>query len=230
MSDAESILAKLNVSLAEVTVPLYLNGRLYADWQDAQRELTDRQQQHRASADSLAGDPEARRLAKRVDELEEQVRQSRAIVRLRSLGRAWTGYVVKHPPRDGDEDDKAFGANRDAVFDEVMPLSMIEVTTADGQSCRMAAEVDGELTQTEPELYRAIVDAVNDEQWSNLCNNVYALNRGGLSVPFSHVASKINQSSGGDSSKPNGSGSRTSGSRGGSRGKSSSTSTTSKDD
>lgn len=167
--------------LPEKTVPICLRGDLAADFEEAERRLIEA---NKTRGDSLAGAPELGALAEQVEQLREQMRQHFYTFRLRALPkRDWRALVAAHPPRrvdgpDGEpevhEDDKYVGVNADTFFDAMI----------------RACLVDPELDEQE---WAHLAEVLSDKQYEALSTAAWGVNRSDVDVPFSRVASLINQ-------------------------------------
>lgn len=173
----------LTIKRPEKTVPLCLDAALQADWERAEDDLRRIQQQ--PAPDRLVGTGGVSAAAAKVRSLEEQMLAETVHFRMRALPRSeWAKFVAKHPPREGDETDRAQGINREAFFEDVIPASIVAVTRGDDPE-----EFDPEADWT------ALADEMTDRQYSDFANAVFVLNRGEVSVPFSRAASRLNRGS-----------------------------------
>lgn len=81
-------------------------------------------------------------------------------VRIQALGRKqWRSLVAAHPPRDGNDEDKAVGVNEETFADALVPASIVEPTFPT------------------PADMEAFLDALSDAQFNELYLNAFALNR-----------------------------------------------------
>ncbi|WP_353707604.1 hypothetical protein ABRQ22_17235 [Cellulosimicrobium sp. ES-005] len=173
----------LTIRRPEKTVPLCLDAALQADWEQAEEDL--RRAQQEPGDDRLVGNAKASSLARRVRELESKMLADTVHFRLRALSRSeWAKFVAKHPPREGDDLDKAQGINREAFFEDVIPESIIAVTRADTPEDFDPGDDWGPLA-----------DEMTDRQYSDFAQAVFLLNRGEVSVPFSRAASRLSRDS-----------------------------------
>lgn len=169
--------------LPERTVPICLRGDLVADFEEAERLLVEANNNR---GDSLDGGSELGSLAERVESLREQMREHFYTFRLRALPRRdWRALVAEHPPRrmdtaDGDpevhEDDRYIGVNAETFFDAIV----------------RACLVDPELDEQE---YTHLLAVLSDKQYESLTAAAWGVNRSDVDIPFSRVASLINQRS-----------------------------------
>lgn len=175
-------MSKLTVKRAEKIVELCLDMSLRVEWEQAHEELL------RAGGgtkdERLAGGGRSKASA-RIRELEKQMRASVVEFRLRGLPRGeWSAKVAKHPPRKDNDQDRALGVNSATFWDEVMPLSVVSITDANGP-------VDFDMATD----WVALADEMTDAQYGEFVSALLELNRGSTSVPFSLAASRPNRDS-----------------------------------
>lgn len=206
-------MGKLTIKRPEKFVPLCLDASLRAEWEQAETDLV--RERRETNAQMLTGNADAARLAARVRELEDQMRAQTVHFRLRALQRSeWARLVDEHPPRDGDENDKAHGFNRETFFDAVITATDRAGVPATIVSVR---DADEQLVDFEVDDWSDLADEMTDQQYTEFAQAVFELNRGKVSVPFSRVASRMTTNSDEASSKPNDSASATVASSAGSR-------------
>lgn len=173
-SDVHALIA--GARLPERTVPICLRGNLVAQVEALDRELAELDRPGRIVADSLAGDGR-RPIAERIEALREEMRASTVNFLLRALPRRrWNALLAEHPPREGDDGDKAMGVNSETLFEALIAESV----------------VSPELT---PEEWTLLLDSLSSAQYDSLATAAWALNRRGVDVPFSPAASRILASS-----------------------------------
>jgi len=189
----------------ERTVELCLRGDLTASYEALQRELVDARDR---DSQSFAGG-DAREVAARMDGLREQMQDATVVFRMRSMSRMRPlGLLAEHPPREGNDKDRALGYNQDTYY-----VAMIRETC-------YAVERGGEelgADQLSNEDWSALFDALSHKQFDQLFSAAWMLNNDDVSVPTSALASLISQASGGSSTPPEPGESRRNGSKGGSR-------------
>lgn len=174
-SDVHALIAAAR--LPERTVSLCLRGDLVAELERLDRELAELDRPGRVVTDSLAGDGR-RGLAERIEALREEMRASTVSFVLRALPRRrWSALLAEHPPRDGDEGDKAMGINSESLFAALIGESIVSPTLS-------ADELD------------TLLDAISSAQYDELANAAWSLNRRSVDIPFSPTASRILRSSG----------------------------------
>jgi len=103
-----------------------------------------------------------------------------------------------HPPRKGDDGDKAMGLNTETFFDALIPLSIVDPELNEDQVSRL-------------------MDALSSAQYDKLLEAAWSLNRRDVSVPFSPLASLTAGSTDEKSGQRSASVSPRAASRGGSR-------------
>lgn len=165
--DLKTLLA--SAKLPEKTVTLCLRGDLQADWEEADRQLIAAKTQ---KSNTLAGNPEATRLAERVKELQTEMAAASITLRFRALKRArWLELIASFPPRKDNDADKSMGMNAPAFFKALVPASLVS-------------------PDIEPADLQELLDGLTDAQYALIENTVWGLNRADVSVPFSYTASQ----------------------------------------
>ncbi|HEX6873684.1 MAG TPA: hypothetical protein VF163_21505 [Micromonosporaceae bacterium] len=171
--DVKGILAA--AKLAERSVPLCLQPDLVAELQRLERDLADAERVEKASG-SLGGG-ETHVLAERIQALREQMAEHTVELVVRALPRLqWRDLLAAHPPREGNDADKALGVNEDTFFDALVRL------------CTVSPQLDGDD-------WGRLEQVLSDGQWSALTNAAWAVNARDVDVPFSPRASRILASS-----------------------------------
>lgn len=185
-------------SRPEAEVPICLVGDLAARYQAKAEEAV----QAAADPNRSLEDDTAVRLAGELDELRVQMEGRTKVFTLRAMDPdAYLDLQVAHPPRDGVEVDKRLGLNRDTFLPALVRASI----------------VDPDLTD---EQFAALRSKVSSRQWDELWVTAQQLNREDVRAPKSLGIFGPMPTSGGKSSRPARSGSRSSGSAGGSRARS----------
>lgn len=173
MADALELIR--SAKLPERVVPICLRGDLVAEHEQIDARLSAAQRQ---PSQSLAGNPEVQQLARDIQALEALMAEHVVEFRLRALPRRqWAALVAKHPPRKDDGgrivDSDAAGVNVDEFMAEVLRRCIVDPVLGDDDWALL------------------IDESLNDAQYGQLTEAVWALNRGDVSVPFSHAASRI---------------------------------------
>jgi hypothetical protein len=166
--------------LPERIVPICFRGDLVAEFQRLERELEEAQSTKTDSLDSGAG-----ALLERMEAIQAEMRESTYDVRLRSMPHPdFMALTAKHPPRRNDDG---------AIFAEDEGL---RVNTEDfwGPLLR-ASIIDPELPTVAD--WEEFVEGITDYQYNELAIAALNLNRGAVSVPFSHAASSMKRTSDG---------------------------------
>lgn len=201
------------ITRATRVVDLCLNMDLQGAWEVACKQLDDAK--NVAALDPREADTSVRDAAVVVQGLEAQMREHTIRFKLQARPRKeWAQWVAAHPAVPGDAADQAFGLHV-ADLDEVIVESVLAVTTRAGEPFEfdMASQWD------------ELADEMTNPQWEMFALAVVDLNQGsgGTQVPFSPAASLAILRSEPTSKRPSGSGSRSSGTRAGSRARSTST-------
>lgn len=172
--DAKALIHAEDTGLPERNVPICLAGKLQADYELAERELAEAEE---APADSLAGNGSTV-IARRIEELREQMKAKTIDFRLRALPRKkWRKLKAEHPPRKDEEgavhaEDKWTGVNTETFF----PLAI------------RACLIDPDLDESDWEVLDA---KLTFNQYDTLSAAVWVLNATEVDVPFSLAASKM---------------------------------------
>jgi hypothetical protein len=176
MSDIKAMISKAR--RPETTVTLHLDTGLVEEFEQTEKLLEAEQAK---PTNSLEGNPEARRLAERLDELGEQMQASRLEFRLRALSpRRWVALREEHPPRRGDDgeilprDRHLGGVNLDDFSEALLRLCVISPELDDDDWAALLGD-DGVLT---------------DGQYNMLASAAIRLNESDVDIPFSLAASK----------------------------------------
>lgn len=166
--------------LPEMPVSICLRGDLTAEIYRLDAELVEIGKDTQAQGDArLNGNDAARRLGKRIKDLEAEAKQSTITVLLRALPRKdWADLVVKHPAVDKGQD-----FNVATIFGDAVPASIVE-------------------PDMDPETRDKFLDALTQGQFEQLAAAVHNLNVGDGAVPFSVLASRALQNSDGTSKPP----------------------------
>lgn len=170
----------------ETTVPTCLRRDLAVEHERLSEEL---ELLEKKAVDSLAGNGGAE-LAVRIDELEEQMRDSTYPIVLRAMPRPdFRAFMAAFPPRRDAEGnvsndiDRLYDYNTDDGFVELVRRSII----------------DPELDDAD---FASLMGKLTDYQFTALAIAAHRLNRGEIDVPFSRAASRLNRLTAGDSKPP----------------------------
>jgi len=188
----------------EKIVPICLRPDLNAEIDRLEGELG-----RQRPSERLIGNAENVRIAKQIEAVREQMRQSTVEFHFRALGRKeFREFTANHAPRDGDADDQRQGINRETYAFDLVRMCLVSPTLDD-------------------ETYATLVDdTLSAGQWGQMADAAIGLNIQDAKVPYSSNASLILSSSAETSKRPPVGGSPSNGSTGGSQSKSPSTSTT----
>ena len=182
--------------LPESTVTVCLRGDLQAEWDRLNAKLAELRT---APGRKLSDNAETTTIAARIREIEGQMKEATIELTLRALPRRdWLRLLRDHPPRKGDDGDKAMGLNTETFFDALIPLSIVDPELNEDQVSRL-------------------MDALSSAQYDKLLEAAWNLNRRDVSVPFSPLASLTAGNTDGKSEQRSASVSPRAASRGGSR-------------
>lgn len=164
MTSIDDILGQLK--LPERIYNLCVRADLRAEWEQQEKALAVAEAEGR---DSLAGMSAAgKALAKKLRDLETEMEQYVAPLRLRALThRRLSDLLAAHPPRE-DKDEPAFNVD---TF---------------GVALLSACAVDPAMTE---EQAGQLIDGLTHGQWDDLFNTMWGLNRSSVDVPKSRRAS-----------------------------------------
>lgn len=159
---------------AERTVPLVLDGSIAQKIDDLEKQLIE----VRSVNDSLAGSPEARKIAEQIEALISEAEDSRIDVTIRQLDRKrWSDLKVAHPPAD----PRLYLYNV-SIFEDAVPESWAAPVISDDTRDKLLADL-------------------NAGQWEKLCQAVQVVN-GDIAVPFSALATQALRTSGASEQQP----------------------------
>lgn len=179
-TNAKAIIAA--AKLPERSAELCLRGDLVARFQDLYRELKAAQEREKGGG-SLDGG-ESLGLARQIDELRQEMAAHSVTFTFRGLPRTtkdpakatWSALLAAHPPRDGDDQDKLLGLNRDTFYPALVRASLVDPVLDEDDW----ATLDGSLS---------------DGQFQALVNAAWMVNARDVDVPFSPRVSQILASS-----------------------------------
>lgn len=164
--DIEQIIA--GAKRPETTVPLCMRGDLHAVWEQLDRDFDTADKEITDEVTSGGSPVRAVKIAKQMEEIEREMRDSTVIFTMRGMSRsAWKSLTEAYPPIEGvDEGD---------VNEEGFVLAMIAT------SC-----VEPAMTIAQAERLR---DQLTDGQWQELATAAWQLNKSMVGIPFSLAAS-----------------------------------------
>lgn len=188
-------MSKLGLTRPKANVPLCTNLDLVAEHERLERDLKEAQRQ--ALSDPRENSP-VPGLVAQIQGLEQKMRDHTIEFELQALSKKRFAEIeAAHPPREGNDQDKALGLNLstgpDAIIAEMGPegSSIVSVTGADGEPI----DFTGADWQSE-------ADGMSNGQWQNFAMAVLRLNRGTDAAPFSVAASRQTRLSAQSSKSP----------------------------
>jgi hypothetical protein len=160
--------------LPERTVDICLRGDLQAEWEDLDRQL--REAYGREQMDKrLNSGGESRELARRIEALQDEMRDHTIVFRMRALSRkAWGELVKQHPARKDHPDDDLLGYNPETFFVDVIRKCIYSPDDLDDAAWDHLLD-----------------EVITEHQWVSLQNAVMALNVRKVDVPNSRAASRL---------------------------------------
>jgi hypothetical protein len=193
------------------SMTINLPGPLRAEWKTL-KETFDRKNAAQTATQMLVPDPELKKLAAQLADLEEQMAEKAIAITVQALRRVrtprtpedeltWKELCDQHPPRKS-KDSKPLPEDAVGVNMETFPEPLIR-----------ASIIAPDLSEAEWD--DLLYEYMSDAQFDALFEMCWRLNRNKVDVPFSYAASKT-LSSGTGSRRPNGSGSRGAASKAGS--------------
>lgn len=173
----------LVVKRPETRVSFCLDGNLKAEHEAAEAEFN--AARSRSLADARLNDP-AKDLAKRVNEIEEEMKASTVEFVIRGMKRGdWNELVAAHAPREGSALDKSYGFNVEALMNVAVPKSIAGVENRAGEP------LDFDVTAE----WDALADDMTDSQYEDFILATLRVNKGRNEVPFSLSAFRMIQDS-----------------------------------
>lgn len=149
-------------------VSVCLRGDLVAQIEDLDAQLVEKRKLGQTLAD--AGD--ARLLAEQIEQLRAEMQRHSVQFHLRGLTRPEKQALeAKHPPRDGNDNDKAMGFNEETFYVPLIRACLVEPEISDAQWAKL-----------EPRL--------SDGQIEELARAAWHVTTGAVRVPFSSAAFK----------------------------------------
>jgi hypothetical protein len=187
--------------LPEKTVPICLRGDLQSEFERLEAELEKVQQQGSSGRLNDPRSAEAHRLAERIKQLGEQMRDETETFTLRALPRRrYDALAAEHPPREGVATDAMLGTNAQTWWPAIVQASVISPELDDEDWDNLLGWEPG----TKGEDDEGFDGLLTSFQFSQLCDWAFALNRREFSLPFSQIASAVLAISGIDSKPQNG--------------------------
>lgn len=165
---------------SERHVPICMNMKLVARHEELSAQLA----KPVVGSPSLSGDGKGA-IAAEIRELEEQMAADTIDFVIAALPRPdFTALIAAHPPRQGNQADRANGFNEDTLFDALIRACTVAPDDLDEEDWTLLlVGVDGQ----KPKLSSA--------QYERLANTAWAVNRRDVDVPFSPAASLLRQTS-----------------------------------
>lgn len=164
--------------LAERSVQVCLRGDLVAEHDELERRLkaarTDAHtREQRGTSRRMGEKSEAVTLAEQLLALRDEMADAMLDIRIRALPRVeWQRHVREHPPKPDDEKDEAMGIDFDALMAVVTPLCVI----------------DPELDE---EDWEQLENVLSSADYDRILGAVWEVNRSGVDLPKSRLASLV---------------------------------------
>jgi hypothetical protein len=176
--DIEAILA--DVEAPEGSVTLCLRASLVAEYE----ELAEQLERLTSNPINLAGDSAGGDIAKRMEQLHDEMVEHEQVFRLRAVTPRgeWRRLLGKRPVKTAEIDDDEHADAAHAWLCTVVARSAI----------------DPAMT---PEQVERLADKLSEGQWAKLAGKAWNVNDDAAGIPFSVAASVLSRSSG-EKSKP----------------------------
>src|SRR5690625_4756422 len=179
----------LKIKRARKTVPLVTDLSLAAEHERASQALQDAQR--RAKQEDRENAPEVRKAAARVVELEDAMRAVTIYVELEAWQRKrWAEFRAAHPPKDGDEVDKAFDIDVSSVDKALGSDGSTWPRTIVG-----AYDHEDNPVEFDGATWAEVTEEISQAQWEPFFFAVLGLNQKSADAPFSLAASRVTQNS-----------------------------------
>lgn len=151
----------------ERVVPLCLRGDLVSEIEELDQRLTEI---NAANRDNMTRPPEAKQIAQRIAELQEEMRKHTFDFRIRGRSEAeWSALVADHEMREGFPSDEAVGYNS-----TTMPRALV-------RACLVPEPSDDE--------WAGLTEALTMAQFEQLWNAAIVTSKMPVSIPKSRAAS-----------------------------------------
>lgn len=180
---------------AERSVPICLRGDLVAQFEELDRQLAEAATRSAAKPnDTRLANPavaEGQRLAEAMLALQDQMRSSTVMFRLRALApKRWQELTAEHPPRKGDDgkvhEEDQTGVNMATFFEPLLRESVVDPVLDDDDWVLLYGR-----DEPDPNDPDAGHHGLSDAQFDLLSGAAWSLNRRVVDVPFSSAASRI---------------------------------------
>jgi len=178
--------------LPERSLQVCLRGDLQAEFDDLERQLREAREAPAATGKRIGSKPEALAIVERQAAIREQMADEMLDLLIRALPRAdyvdesgekqdgWVTLVRKNPPRPGNEGDEAMGVNLEGLMEVAVPRCVAEPA----------------LDEDDWERLNSVLTSGD---WDRVMNTVWSVNRSGVDVPKSRLASLVMAESAADS-------------------------------
>jgi len=167
--------------LPERSLQVCLRGDLQAEFDDLERQLREAREAPAATGKRIGSKPDALAIVEQQAALREQMADEMLDLRIRALPRSeWVALVRGNPPRQGNEGDEAMGVNLEGLMPAAIPRCVVE------------PELDDEDWQN-------LNDHLSSGDYDRLMTTVWDVNRSGVDVPKSRLASLVMAESAADS-------------------------------
>lgn len=164
--DIEQIIA--SARRPETTVPLCMRGDLQAVWEQLDRDFDAADKSITEDVTKGGSSVQAVKIAKQMEEIEREMRDSTVIFTLRGLSRSqWQALVAAHPPIEGVDEGEV---NEEGFVTAMIAECCVNPSMTVDQAARLQEQV-------------------TDGQWQELATASWQLNKTMIGVPYSLAAS-----------------------------------------
>lgn len=183
------LLARIRPVLAIKSVDICLRPDLITAWEDAGDALVEAQAEDSTGGEGRMADrkgpsPKTRRAAKKVQDLETEIKANAITFTFRALPKdKWRELCEQHPPRKGNNIDQYLGHDKNAVEDAAIRLCMIDPVFDDA-------------------AWGEFLAVCNPGEWGELREAVREVNGSVTNLPKSQLASQILAKRGPTSKQP----------------------------
>jgi hypothetical protein len=171
------LLARIRPVLATKSTQICLRPDLIAEWETADKALSEAKVQERVAegrmADRKGESADVKRLAKKVKALEDEIEAHAITFTFQAMPKdRWRELTEQHPPRSGNNIDHVVGYNRDAAADAAVRASLIDPVFDEASWGQFLA-------------------VCNPSEWGELRETANVVNGAVTDLPKSHLASQV---------------------------------------
>ena len=167
--------------LPERSLQVCLRGDLQAEFDDLERQLREARETPATTGKRLGSKPDAMAIVEKQAVLRDQMADEMLDLRVRALPRSeWVELVRANPPKPGDDGDEAMGVNLEGLMPVAIPRCVVE-------------------PELDDEDWKMLNDHLSSGDYDRLMTTVWDVNRSGVDIPKSRLASLVMAESAADS-------------------------------